>query len=260
MLAQFKGLVLSELPWGDNDRILSVLTAEAGKVSVLLKGGASLKNKAGAACMPLCYTEFVTADRGGRPWVREAVSIESFTNLRQDLELTSTALYMCDVANEVCVENGDESEMLQLMLNTLYALDRGIKDRRLIKAAFELRTAAVCGFSPDLVKCFSCGKEDSEIMYLDVMDGVIHCDECRRKRNCERPREGHTAMLFTLDKPLLDSMRYVSYSNAKKYLAFELPAESEQTFFEYCERYLINHIDKSFRSLDFLHSLELLPK
>ena len=191
MLAQFRGLVLGELPWGENDKLLSVLTAEAGKVSVLLKGGASLKNKAGAACMPLCYSEFVTADRGGRPWVREATEIESFMNVRCDLELTSTALYMCDVASEVCVENGDESEMLQLMLNTLYALDRGLKDRRLIKAAFEMRTAAVAGFSPDLVSCTECGSDTSEIMYLDVMDGVIHCAECRRKNNLEnRHRRG----------------------------------------------------------------------
>ena len=259
MLAQFRGLVLGELPWGENDKLLSVLTAEAGKVSLLLKGGSSLKNKAGAACMPLCYSEFVTADRGGRPWVREAQELESFPNIRQDLEITATALYMCDVANEVCVENGDEAEMLQLMLNTLYAMDRGLKDRRLIKAAFELRTAAACGFSPDLVRCESCGRDESDVMYLDVMDGVIHCSECRKKRNTEKPREGHTAMLFTLDKPMLDAMRYVSYAVAKRYLSFEVPTDAEGVFCEYCEKYLLNHVDKHFKSLDFLHSLDYLP-
>ncbi len=260
MLAQFKGLVLSELPWGENDKLLTVLTAEVGKVAVLLKGGFSLKNKSSAACMPLCYTEFVTADRGGRPWVREATEIESFSHLRCDLELTSTALYMCDVANEVCVENNGEAEMLQLMLNTLYALDRGLKERRLIKAAFELRCAAASGFSPDLVRCESCKSEESDIMYLDVMDGVVHCSECRRKRNLERAREGHAAMLFGLNKPLLDAMRYVCYSGAKRYLAFEIPESEKGIFCEYCEKYLINHLERGFKSLDFLHLLEYLPK
>lgn len=259
MLAQFRGLVLTEIPWGDHDKLLTVLTAEIGKVAILLKGGSSLKNKAGAACMPLCYSEFVTADRGSRAWVREATQIESFSAIRGDLELTATALYMCDVANEVCVENGDESEMLQLMLNTLYALDRGLKDRKLIKAAFEMRTAAVVGFSPDLVACSGCGCEESEVMYLDVMDGVIHCADCRKEYNLAKPREGHTTMLFPLDKPLLDAMRYVCYSNAKRYLSFELPKDAEGVFAEYCEKYLINHIEKSFRSLEFLHSLDFLP-
>lgn len=259
MLAQFRGLVLGDLPWGENDKLLTVLTAEVGKIGILLKGGFSLKNKASPACMPLCYAEFVTADRGGRPWVREATPIESFPHLREDLELTATALYMCDVANEVCLENAEEGEMLQLMLNTLYALDRGLKDRELIKAAFEMRVAAVQGFSPDLVKCAYCGCEESAVMYLDVMDGVIHCEECRRKQNLESPREGHTAMLFTLDKPLLDAMRYVCYSNAKKYLAFELPDDAKSVFCEYSEKYLLNHIDRGFRSLEFLHSLKFLP-
>ncbi len=259
MLAQFRGLVLSELPWGENDKLLTVLTAEVGKVGVLVKGGYSLKNKASPACMPLCYTEFVTADRGGRPWVREATEIESFSAIRADLELTATALYMCDVAGEVCIENNDESEMLQLMLNTLYALDRGLKDRRLIKAAFELRCAAVAGFSPDLVKCAYCGNDDSAVMYLDVMDGCIHCEECRRKNNLRGAREGHTAMLFTLDKPLLDAMRYVSYSHAKRYLSFDVPKDAEGVFCDYCEKYLLNHVDRGFKTLDFLRSLEYLP-
>ena len=259
MLAQFKGLVLAEIPWGENDKLLSILTAEIGKVSVLLKGGSSLKNKAGAACMPLCYSEFVTADRGGRPWIREAHEIEGFLAVRQSLEMTATALYMCDVASDVCVENGDESEMLQLMLNTLYAMDRRLKERRLIKAAFELRTAAVCGFSPDLVSCEICGLDESEVMYLDVMDGVIHCDDCRKRLNTAKPREGYTAILLPLDKPLLDAMRYVSYSPAKRYLSFELPKETEDVFCEYCEKYLLNHIDKYFKSLEFLRSLDYLP-
>jgi DNA repair protein RecO (recombination protein O) len=259
MLSQFRGLIISELPWGENDKLLTVLTAEVGKVGVLLKGGYSLKNKASACCMPLCYTEFVTADRGGRPWVREATEIESFPNVRGDLELTATALYMCDIAGEVCVENGDESEMLQLMLNTLYALDRGLKSRQLIKAAFEMRCASVLGFSPDLVKCAYCGCEDSEIMYLDVMDGVIHCADCRKKSNLESAREGHTAMLFALTKPLLDAMRYVCYSAAKRYLSFELPKDAQAVFCEYCEKYLLNHVDRGFKTLEFLHSLEYLP-
>lgn len=255
MLSQFRGLVLSELPWGDNDKLLSVLTAERGKIGVLLKGGASLKNRAGAACIPLCYSEFVTADRGGRPWVREATETEGFSRIRTDLEDMATALYMCDVADEVCVENGDETEMLQLMLNTLYALDRQLKPRNLIKAAFELRTAAVCGFTPDLVGCAECGKENDEVMYLDVMDGNMHCSECRKKHNSDAPREGHTALLMTLDKPLLDCMRYISYSNAKRYLLFDISDNYVQQLCYYCEKYLLNHLGKGFRSLDFLHSL-----
>ena len=96
-------------------------------------------------------------------------------------------------------------------------------------------------------------------MYLDVMDGVVHCEECRKKSNLEKPREGHTAVLLPLDKPIFNAMRYVCYANAKRYLSFELSAELVGVFAEYCEKYLLNHLERSFRSLEFLHSLDLLP-
>ena len=60
---------------------------------------------------------------------------------------------------------------------------------------------------------------------------------------------------MTLDKPLLDCMRYISYSNAKRYLSFDIPESCVPQFCYYCERYLLNHIGKGFRSLEFLHSL-----
>lgn len=256
MLSQFKGLVLSETPWGENDRLLTVLTAESGKISILLKGGASLKNKASGACQPMCYSEFVTADRGGRPWVREATQIEGFLHIRESLDDTALALYICDVANEVCVENGDEAEMLNLVLNTLYAIGKKLKPRNIIKAAYEMRTAAVCGFSPDLVKCEECGSDNAEVMYLDVMDGVIHCDRCKAKHNMRAANDGHTMLIMPLEKGMLDAMRYVCYSNARRYLSFDIAEEQKILFSEYCEKYLLNHLDRGFSSLDFYKSLE----
>ena len=256
MYSQFRGLVISEIPWGENDKMVTVLTAEAGKFSFLLKGGVSLKNHYAAACTPLCYSEFVTTDKGVRAWVKEATEVEPFMNIRNSLEETALGLYICDVINEVCLENSDESEMLQLALNSLYAIDKKLKDISLIKAAFELRTAAICGFSPDLVNCSECGSDNSELMYLDVMDGVMHCSECRKKMNTEIPREGHSTLLMVLEKPMLDCMRYVSYSNAKKFLSFDLPTKYYSLFSEYCEKYLLNHIDRGFKSLDFYNSVK----
>lgn len=262
MVTQFSGLVLEEMPWGENDKLITVLTAENGKVQLTLKGGSSLKNKVVGASLPMNYSEFVAADRGGRAWVREASEIEGFGNIRADLEFTSVALYFCDVASAVCVENSDESEMLQLMLNTLYALNKELKPYKQIKAAFELRVASVCGFAPDLVSCCECGKEESESMYLDVMDGIITCKDCYNKRAplIYSNSEAWIKPVFALDKYQLDSMRYIAYSPAKKYLSFRLPKQLEDVFGQNCEKYLLSHIGRGFKTLEFLNSLNFIPK
>ena len=259
MLAQIRGLVLDERLWGEHDKLITLLTADRGKTVAVVKGGSSLKNKIGGACMPFAYSELTLADRGGTPWVREANEIRGFHGIRSDLEKTATALYVLDVVKEVCVEDGEESEMLQLALNTLHAIETDLKPVTLIKAAFELRTAAACGFSPDLVACSECGEDNGGLMYLDVMDGVITCRKCRERHRGEAPAEGHTTLVMILDRPLLDAMRLVAYSPAKKFLSFELPEEDSRLFCSYCEKFLLNHIDRGFSSLEFLKSLRELP-
>ena len=255
MLTQLKGLILGERTWGEHDKLLTVLTAEKGKLGVVIKGGESLKNKVGGACLPFSYSELTVAERGGRPWVREASEIRGFHSIRTELEKTALALYILDVVTE---EN-DEAEMLQLALNTLHAIETDLKPLSQIKAAFELRTAAVCGFSPDLVACSVCGNDGDSLMYLDVMDGVMTCRKCKDARRAFPPEEGHTTLILLLDRPLLDAMRMVAYSPAKKFLSFELPEEDNDLFFSHCEKYLLNQIERGFNSLEFLHSLKDLP-
>ncbi|MBR2461392.1 MAG: DNA repair protein RecO [Clostridia bacterium] len=256
MVTQIKALVLGDIVWGENDKLLTVLTAEYGRMCVVLKGGSSLKSKVAGACLPFAYTEMTLAEKGGRPWVREATEIRGFHGIRKELESTALALYVLDVLTEVCLEDGEESEMLQLALNTLHAIENKLKPLGQIKAAFELRTAAACGFSPDLVACNTCGEDKSQFMYLDVMDGVMTCRECRQRHIQEPPAEGHTSIVLMLDRPILDAMRLISYSPPKRFLSFQLPDGDSRLFCSYCEKYLLNHIDRGFASLEFFHSLE----
>jgi len=87
------------------------------------------------------------------------------------------------------------------------------------------------------------------------MDGVMTCRKCLNGHSGEPPVEGHTSIVLMLDKPLLDAMRLICYSPPKKFLSFILPTEDEILFFSHCEKYLLNHLDKGFKSLDFFHSL-----
>ena len=51
MVTQIKGLVLGDIVWGEHDKLMTVLTAEHGKITVVLKGGSSLKSKIVGACL-----------------------------------------------------------------------------------------------------------------------------------------------------------------------------------------------------------------
>ncbi len=256
----FPALVIRECDYSDNDKLLTLLSAEKGKITVIAKGAKSLRNKDMACAQLLCYSEFTVKERSGFYTLSEASLIEQFFGLRSSLEKNAAAAYAADVAGEVCVENSDESEMLSLTLNTLYMLSETERDTDLIKAVFELRTAAINGYCPELSGCSVCGKSHSNSIYLDVMNGNLICSDCFGSDEGDaKYEELRTAkIILPLSGEVLDAMRYVSSCPPKKIFSFELADEHLPDFCRVCEKYLINQIERSFSTLEFYTRLKKL--
>ena len=53
-----KGLVIREQTTGENDRLVTLLTADHGLVRAFVRGGKQLKNRRAAATSLFCYGEF----------------------------------------------------------------------------------------------------------------------------------------------------------------------------------------------------------
>ncbi len=256
----FPALVIRECDYADNDKLLTLLTAEKGKITVCAKGAKSLRNKDMACSQLLCYSEFTVRERGGYYTLSEASLIEQFFGLRSSLERNAAAVYVADVAGEVCVENNNESEMLALTLNTLYMLSETDRNADWIKAVFELRCAALSGFCPELSGCSVCGRKDASRMYLDVMNGCIVCGDCFGIGGEEvSAADMATAkIILPLSPGLLKAMRYVVSCPPKRIFSFSLPEEERNDFCRVCEKYLINQIERSFSTLEFYNRIKVM--
>lgn len=77
----FPALVIRECDYGENDKLLTLLTAEHGKITVCAKGAKSLRNKNMVCSQLLCYSEFTVKERGGYYTLSEASLIEQFFGL-----------------------------------------------------------------------------------------------------------------------------------------------------------------------------------
>ena len=74
-----KGLVIRQVNFGDYDKMLTLLTADLGKISVSAKGVRSMKSKNRAASELLCFGEFVLSPPKGDVYsLSSAECIESF--------------------------------------------------------------------------------------------------------------------------------------------------------------------------------------
>ncbi len=253
MLIEVKGLVIRTVDLSDHDKLLTLFTEERGKITAVANGSRALKSRYLAAAQLFCYGSYVLYQRGDKYWVREVTLIESFFDLRAELSRMSLAAYLCDVADDVVEENAPEGDLLRLILNSLYAIASGRYEQAKIKAVFEMRAAAILGFCPMLDGCHLCGGSEGDL-YLDVMNGVLECHACRKKRS-PQPLEEDVLRTASIICPLTPgawiALQYAVSCPIDRLFSFRLDPADERIFGQSAEKYLLNHLERGFKSLDF---------
>ena len=221
-----------------------------------------MKSKVKNLTQPFVYGNFEINQKGSAlPWIKGGSAHEIFYGLREDVGKLFLSSYVCDVANELSGEGVDNSVMLRLTLNTLYAIMNDLRPLPQIKAVFELRAAGSSGYMPDLSGCAFCKKECGEGLYLDVMNGCIICSECMMKRASKAVRHPldeseERSVLLPINESVLAAMRYAIYAPGERMLSFKLNGEEENAMFSRAaEEYLLNHLERGFSSLEFYKSL-----
>ena len=256
------GLILRDMPVGESDKLLTVLTAEEGRIPIMAKGARSMRSKVLSVCHLYNYVNLEYYEKNERRWLSGGSINDSFFGLSSDLEGTALASYLCDVASEITDEGVAAPEILRMTLNSLYCIQKKQKPNDQIKAVYELFAAAISGFEPDLSACAVCGTTDTKGAWLDVMNGRLLCGECLRKQSGGRvPEEvdeySARNILLPLDPSALASMRYVLTAPLSRIFAFQLAdPESMACFARACEVYLLNHLERSFDTLDFYRTVK----
>lgn len=257
MLREVKGLVLRTTDISDSDRMLTIYTEEAGIISAHAKGARSLKSRKMPASMQFCYASFVLYERQERISVREATLIESFFSLRDSIEGLALGGYITEVLSEVGTAD-PEPELLRLALNSLYAISKGRHSLAKIKAAFEIRVATILGFMPDVISCALCGAKEGDF-YFDIMAGAVECRECyRRSERNEAPLsdEHESHIVYILTPAARTAFGYCIYSPQEKLLSFNISDEDMHYLSRAAEAYLLNHLERGFRTLDFYNEVK----
>ena len=254
------GLVIFDRELGENDKLLTILTERYGKLFVIAKGAKSIKNRNMCCTHLFSYATFGIRRKGNYYYLVDSDLNENFFSVRNDILKLSLATYVCDVVNHVAQEGVCEDEILRLALNTIYAISMDRYELELIRAAFQIRIISEIGMSPDVFSCSKCGCEDVDCGYLDLIDGVIVCNECRNKDNFtieENPftERGLQKPIALINKSVLDSIKYIIGSDVKKYLSFTLEGEGWKLFYDLSEKFLINQLERSFYSLEFYKSM-----
>ena len=94
MIFTCDGLVIAESAAGENDKLLTLLTPERGRIRVSGKGVRSIKSKMMAATQLFAYGNYEIYQKGDFYWLREAYLREAFFGLREDITTLALATYI----------------------------------------------------------------------------------------------------------------------------------------------------------------------
>ncbi len=236
------GLVVRETDYRDTDRLLTVLTPDRGQITLKARGVRGRTSPLKAACQLLTFSEFTVFESRGRMTIDEAEPKHLFAGLRADLELLSLASYFVEVAGLLSQEDDPGPALLQLLLQSFYALDEQHRPQVLVKAAFELRALCLAGFEPDLSGCAVCGREEAE--RFDVSGGLLQCMSCGGAED---------GLRMPVGAGTLAAMRHICAG--ERIFSFTLSRKSLKELRGVAETYLVTKLERSFQTLDFYKSL-----
>lgn len=248
MYVTTQGLVIRVSDYNDADALLTLLTREYGRLTVKVRGLRRKNSPLTAPCQLLAYGEYTLFAYKGMYTVNEAHSIELFHGLRNDLLKLSLSTYFAQVAEVVSQEDMPESQLLSLVLNSLFALAKLQESPSKVKAVFELRCACIAGYTPELYGCAVCASEFPD--RFDVSAGVLECSACRSPES--------DGLRMPVTPGALDAMRYIVSCDPKRLFHFDASLETLEHLAQITETYLTTQLERGFSTLDFYKSL-LLP-
>jgi len=153
------GVVLRTVDYGESDRVVTLLTAERGKVSAFARAARASRRRFGGALEPFTLLHAEARERRGADLISlESVVVErGFGAIRADLARIACAGYACDLARELVRDAEPHRDLLMVLVEYLARLDAG-PARPTALRAYELLALAAAGLMPRLAACALCGE------------------------------------------------------------------------------------------------------
>lgn len=244
-LIKTKGIVIAVANSSDNDKVLTVLTQDLGKISVFCKGAKKNKSALLNVSEYLAFSDFIIFKSPNDKYsLNSAEVIELFYNLRMDIEKLNYATVMTRIIYDVVQENQYSEEILQLLLNSLYVLSNTDKDCDLVLSIFEIRILALLGFTPRVNSCVSCGTpmtEDMQEFFFSIKDDGVKCEVCSRIDKGT----------IKLNKTSFMALIYILTAEPKKLFSFEVPEESINELKLLAQIYLTEKLEKEYKVIKY---------
>ena len=250
-LIRTSGIVTKTTKYGETSLIVTVLTKDFGRISAIANSVRTKKSQMLAGLQLFAYSEIVmykAKSKKGLYNLNEMSVQESFSSLRYDLDKMAYASYFAEAATVATPEDAPDENILRLLLNTLYALDKEMCPYEKIKTVFEWRLAAEAGYAPLISGCESCGAGDAA--YLSLATGTALCEACGSGK----------AGAAKLSPAMIKLIEYITTTDSRQIFSFDAGEKTVNYLSRVSEGYLKSQLDRDFPTLNYLNKVKALEQ
>ncbi|NMB54527.1 MAG: DNA repair protein RecO [Leptolinea sp.] len=182
-----EAIVLRHSEMGEADRLLTLFSRNAGVIRAVVKGARRIHSKKAGHLEPFTRVNLMLA-RSHELWiVTQAVALDLFLPLHEDLILTGEAAYVLELIDRFSYEEGENHVLYQLLVETLERLSRGDPIFTAVHF-FELHLLDSVGFRPQLFNCVQCKEEiKPQDQFFSAFLGGAVCPRCAGQAPDARP-------------------------------------------------------------------------
>lgn len=179
-LISISGIVTRYVNYRESDRIISILTAEQGRIDAKARGSQKAASALLPSSQPFAYGRYELFYSRDKYTVNQCELLESFYPIREDYGRFAAASAALQLAHDAAPENQPSEALFSLLYHILSYWAYGDADAGDLLCCFLTRYLKVCGYRPAITACAHCGRDirSDAVVRLSARHGGAVCAAC----------------------------------------------------------------------------------
>jgi len=173
-------IVIRTRDYGEADRIVTVLSPEAGRLTLVALNARKSQRRFRNCLEPLSLVRLTYTEKPHRDLGRldTCELIEAHADLRRNLHRLGAAACLAELAGEIIGAQDKLTDIFRALETALSLLSQGVPPDSIL-CSFLIRLLVLAGYGPRWQRCQVCGRPPSGALWLNVNEGTVICQSCR---------------------------------------------------------------------------------
>lgn len=199
-------VVLGSHKLGDADRVVTLFTADRGKVPTVVKGVRKVKSRFGGRLEPFTQLQVQLHEGRNLHTLTGADTVKTHAAVRDEPAAYRAALSFIEMLGRATPDFEKRPRSFNLLVNYLKEMDaaaQAVRNAVVVTLGAELKLLLLAGFLPHLDDCAACGSKEGLPRFSAEVGGAL-CENCGGDSFQVAPVT-LDAMRLLLEKPLSEA-------------------------------------------------------